>query len=111
MSRSFPLRLVCSISIFGYSLLTHHASHTAKHFDRDPETNEVLWFSAPPVNVAHLPTSKHSLKYLHFLSMKRKKQNAIDVDDVAEKKKQRLRVPPTVTETLGAILADAPTLE
>ena len=35
----------------------------------------------------------------------------MDVDDVAEKKKQRLRVPPTVTETLRAILADAPTLE
>ena len=111
MSRSFPLRLVCSISIFGYSILTHYASRTAKHFDRDPETNEVLWFSAPPVNVAHPPTPKHSLKYLHYLALKRKRQNAMDVDDVAEKKKQRLRVPPTVTETLRAILADAPTLE
>ena len=111
MSRSFPLRLVCSISIFGYSILTHYALHTAKHFDRDPETNEVLWFSAPPVNVAHPPTPKHSLKYLHYLAMKRKRQNAMDVDDVAEKKKPRLRVPPTVTETLRAILADAPTLE
>ena len=111
MSRSFPLKLVCSISNFEYSILTHYASHTAKHFDRDPETNEVLWFSAPPVNVAHPPTPKHSLKYLHYLSMKRKRQNAMDVDDVAEKKKQRLRVPPTVTETLRAILADAPTLE
>ena len=111
MSRSFPLRLVCSISIFGYSILTHYASHTAKHFDRDPETNEVLLFSAPPVNVAHPPTPKHSLKYLHYLAMKKKRQNAMDVDDVTEKKKQRLRVPPTVTETLRAILADAPTLE
>ena len=111
MSRSFPLRLVCISSVFEYSLLTHYGLHTAKHFDRDPETNEVLWFSAPPVNVAHPPTPKHSLKYLHYLAMKRKRQNAMDVDDVAEKKKQRLRVPPTVTETLRAILADAPTLE
>ena len=111
MSRSFPLKPVCSISILGYSILTHYASHTAKHFDRDPETNEMLWFSAPPVNVAHPPTPKHSLKYLHFLAMKGIRQNVMDVDDVAEKKKQRLRVPPTVTETLRAILADAPTLE
>ena len=110
MSRSFPLRLVCSISILEYSILTHYASHTAKHFDRDPETNEVLLFSAPPVNVTHSPTPKYSLKYLHFLAMNRKRQNAMDVDEVAEKK-QRLRVPPTVTETQRAILVDVPTLE
>ena len=99
MSRSFPLRLVCSISIFEYSILTYYASHTAKHFDRDPETNEVLLFSAPPVKVTHSPTPKHSLKYLHFLAMKRMRW--MDVDEVAEEKKQRLRVPPAVTETLS----------
>ena len=111
MSRIFPLRLVCSISIFKYSILTHYASHTAKQFDRDPETNEVLLFSAPPVNVAHPPTPKHSLKYFHFLAMNRKRQNAMDVDEVAGERKQRLSVPPTVTETQRAILADVPTLE
>ena len=42
--------------------------------------------------------------------MNRKRQNAMDVDEVAEKK-QRLRVPPTVTETQRAMLADVPTLE
>ena len=67
--------------------------------------------SGSRIHVAHLPTPKHSLKYLHCLAMKRKRQNAMDVDDVVEKKKQRLRVPLTVTETLRAILADAPTLE
>ena len=87
MSRSFPLRPVCSISIFEYSILIYYALHTAKHFDRDPETNEVLWFSAPPVNVAHPPTSKHSLKYLHFPALKRKRRNAMDVDEVAGEKK------------------------
>ena len=70
MSRSFSLRPVCSISIFEYSILIHYALHTAKHFDRNPEMNEVLLFSALPANVAHPPTSKHSLKYLHFLAMK-----------------------------------------
>ena len=107
----FRSKLVCSISNFEYSILTHYASHTAKHFDRDPETNEVLLFSAPPVNVAHPPTPKHSLKYFHFLAMNRKRQNAMDVDEVAGEKKQRLSVPPTVTETQRAILADVPTLE
>ena len=43
--------------------------------------------------------------------MNRKRQNAMDVDEVAGEKKQRLRVPPTVTETQRAILADVPTLE
>ena len=111
MSRSFPLRQVCGISIFEYSILTHYASHTAKHFDRDPETNEVLLFSTLPVNVAHPSTPKDSPKYLHFLAMNRKRQNAMDIDEVAGEKKQRLRVPPTVTETQRAILADVPTLE
>ncbi|PBK64110.1 hypothetical protein ARMSODRAFT_962240 [Armillaria solidipes] len=45
---------------------------TTKHFDRDPETDEVLWFAAPPINVAPAPVLKHSLAYLHFLAKKRK---------------------------------------
>ena len=101
MSRSFPLRLVCSITIFGYSLLTHYASHTAKHFDRDPVTNEALWFSAPPANVAHPPGPKHNLGYLHFLTPKRKGQNAMDVDEVVGEMGQRLRVPPTDGDVEG----------
>ena len=66
----------------------------------------MLWFSAPPVNVAHPPTPKYSLAYLHFLAMKRK--NAAVEEEEEEKKKKRLRAPPTVTETLRAILGDAP---
>lgn len=46
----------------------------AKHFDRDPETNEVLWFAAPPVDIAHPPAPRHSLAYLHYLAKKRKKE-------------------------------------
>lgn len=48
---------------------------TAKHFDRDPDTNEVLWFSGPPIDIAHTPTPKHSLTYLHFLAKKRKRKD------------------------------------
>ena len=73
----------------------------------------MLWFSAPPVNVAHPPTPKYSLAYLHFLALKRKQQNGsgeeMDEDEVAAKRR-RSRAPPTVTETLKAILTDGPTL-
>lgn len=47
---------------------------TAKHFDRDPDTNEMLWFSGPPLNIPRAPSAKHSLAYLHFLAMKRKQE-------------------------------------
>ncbi|GJJ09395.1 hypothetical protein Clacol_003617 [Clathrus columnatus] len=53
---------------------------TVKHFDRDPETNQVLWFSGPPIDVARTPVPRHSLKYLHYLAMQ-KKRKAMD-DDV-----------------------------
>ena len=46
----------------------------AKFFDRDPDTNEVLWFSGPPMDVARPPGPRHSLDYLHFLAMKRKRE-------------------------------------
>ncbi|KAH7925669.1 hypothetical protein BV22DRAFT_416009 [Leucogyrophana mollusca] len=85
-------------------------AETAKHFDRSPETNEVLWFAAPPMNVARTPAPKHSLAYLHFLATKRKQEsdraNAMDVDGEAapDTKRQRIRVPPTATDTLKAAL-------
>lgn len=46
----------------------------AKHFDRDPYTNEMLWFSGPPINVVRPPSARHSSTYLHFLAMKRKRK-------------------------------------
>lgn len=56
-----------------------------KHFDRDPETNQVLWFSGPPIDVARTPTPQHSLKYLHYLAMRRKRKHGMNdsngVDD------------------------------
>ena len=80
----------------------------AKLFDRDPETNEVLWFSAPPLNVAHPPAPKYSLAYLHYLAKKRKRESegadSNDSNEVA--KRQRLQAPPTVTESLSTLLAE-----
>ncbi|KAF9235837.1 hypothetical protein BU15DRAFT_77561 [Melanogaster broomeanus] len=83
---------------------------TTKFFDRSPETNEVLWFAAPPLDVAHSPPPKHSLVYLHFLAKKRKEQGqeesseSMDVDDAraATTKKRRASVAPTMTEMMGS---------
>jgi chromatin structure-remodeling complex subunit RSC1/2 len=47
-------------------------TNAAKHFDRDAETNEVLWFAAPPLNIARKPAPRYSLEYLHWLATKDK---------------------------------------
>ncbi|PPQ63542.1 hypothetical protein CVT24_004772 [Panaeolus cyanescens] len=87
---------------------------TAKLFDRDPETNQVLWFSAPPMNVARPRGAQYSLTYLHFLAQKRKRQEASDSNSVKHNedmgvgdgsdghpdKRPRTTVVPTVTETM-----------
>lgn len=84
---------------------------TAKYFDRDPETNEVLWFAAPPMNVARPPAPKHSLAYLHFLAMKRKREEEggdssqpVDVEGEPPQPK-RQRAPPTVMESIQTALS------
>jgi len=51
---------------------------TVKLFDRDPDTNQVLWFSGPPIDVPKAPTPKYSLSYLHYLAMKKKAQQEAD---------------------------------
>lgn len=57
-----------------------------RHFDRDPETNQVLWFSGPPIDVARTPAPRHSLTYLHYLAMQRKrKQDDSDTDGLSNK--------------------------
>lgn len=43
---------------------------TAKHFERDPQTGEVLWFPGPSMHVARAPPPRHRLEYLHFLAKK-----------------------------------------
>ncbi|KAI0638927.1 hypothetical protein C8Q77DRAFT_1078438 [Trametes polyzona] len=91
---------------------------TARHFDRDPETNEVLWFAAPPVDIVHRPPPRYSLKYLAFLARKRKREQghdpsgdaeamAVDVDDEdASRQPKRRKMPPTVTEQLEALMKE-----
>ncbi|RDB21230.1 Chromatin structure-remodeling complex subunit rsc1 [Hypsizygus marmoreus] len=98
---------------------------TAKHFDRDPDTNEVLWFPAPPVDVARPATARYSLEYLHFLAEKRKREiaaesasgegkDAMDIDGEEEsghaQTKRPRKVPPTATETLRLALKAVPSV-
>ncbi|KAJ8088817.1 hypothetical protein PM082_014063 [Marasmius tenuissimus] len=80
---------------------------TTRHFDRDPQTNEVLWFASPPVNMAPAPTPKHSLAYLHFLAKKRKQEAETGEDEdspTGTAKKSRFVAPPTVLESLAAVV-------
>ncbi|KAF8878456.1 hypothetical protein BD779DRAFT_1554735 [Infundibulicybe gibba] len=88
---------------------------TSKHFDRDPETNEVLWFGAPPADFARVPKPRHSLAYLHFLATKQQPQGPlsadrmdVDADHAAtseprSRKRPHIQALPTVTETLKAV--------
>ena len=80
----------------------------AKHFDRDPETNEVLWFAAPPIDVAHPPGPEYSLEYLNFLARKRRRAaadpNGMEVDSPPVKKQATPR--PTMTEQVQKLLAE-----
>ncbi|PIL30846.1 hypothetical protein GSI_07014 [Ganoderma sinense ZZ0214-1] len=82
-------------------------AETARHFDRDPETNEVLWFAGPPVDIVHTPPPRHSLKYLAHLARKRNgqhREHAMDVDGASPPKRRKM--PLTATETLAALLKE-----
>ncbi|THH06660.1 hypothetical protein EW145_g3937 [Phellinidium pouzarii] len=89
-------------------------AETARHFDRDPETNEVLWFSGPPNDIARTAPPRHSLDYLHFLAMKRKRQlqaangggdKGEDMEDIASSKRLRsqVRAPPLASDILAEL--------
>ena len=57
---------------------THASVPAAKYFDRSPDTNELLWFAAPPLNVVRAPAApKHSMAYLHYLARKRKEMDML----------------------------------
>ncbi|KAF8168499.1 hypothetical protein B0H34DRAFT_779785 [Crassisporium funariophilum] len=105
-------------AIGGPSQVEKLSPETAKLFDRDPDTNEVLWFAAPPINVPRARGPRHSLTYLHFLATKRKldserrhpgKADEVDIDgelDAVPAKRARVAVPPTVTETMRQVLTN-----
>ncbi|KAI0697178.1 hypothetical protein BC835DRAFT_1270780 [Cytidiella melzeri] len=67
----------------GHIVFERLPSETARHFDRNPETNEVLWFSAPPMDIPRPEELEYSLTYLAYLAKKRKGKDissSMDVD-------------------------------
>lgn len=90
------------MALLGNEHIERLPPETVKHFDRDPETNEVLWFAAPPMNMARIPAPQHSVAYLHYLAMKRKRDaNAVDAMDMDEQSSTKRRnVPPSMAEIL-----------
>jgi chromatin structure-remodeling complex subunit RSC1/2 len=85
------------------------SEHPARHFDRDPETNEVLWFAAPPLNVARKPGPRYSLQYLHWLATKRKRVDdgdSMEVDGEEGAERARISVNRTAAETVSKALME-----
>jgi chromatin structure-remodeling complex subunit RSC1/2 len=107
-------------------VLTFSFFYIAKLFDRDPTTNEVLWFAAPPMNMSRARSPKYSLEYLKFITARKRKRRegagtdgiVVDDDDTTREegtttkdewreegsagsaKRPRVGFPPTVTETM-----------
>ncbi|KAJ7259793.1 hypothetical protein C8J57DRAFT_1720338 [Mycena rebaudengoi] len=63
-------RSVVSAGGLAVSAMEKLSAETTKHFERDPQTGEVLWFPGPPMHVARAPPPRHRLEYLHFLAKK-----------------------------------------
>jgi chromatin structure-remodeling complex subunit RSC1/2 len=82
----------------------HDVVVSAKFFDRDAQTNEVLWFAAPPMNVVRTPAPQYSLAYLHFLAAKRKRAGDA-VGEAGEEASKRTRVE-TTAEVTGRALEE-----
>ena len=86
-------------------LMDYFPDPPVRNFDRDPETNEVLWFAAPPLNTARRPAPRYSLDYLHWLAMKRRKvdEDRMEVDEDCVKRGRNL-VKATATEMVEKVL-------
>ena len=87
--------------------------YIAKLFDRDPTTNEVLWFAAPPINMSRARGPRYSLEYLTFIATKKRQRREASTDgivvdgrkelgeqDSARAKRPRVGFSPTFTETM-----------
>ncbi|KAH8101388.1 hypothetical protein BXZ70DRAFT_932819 [Cristinia sonorae] len=95
----------------GMAALANNASlerlspETTKHFDRDPETNELLWFASPPVDMAHIPAPTYSLAYLHHLAKKRKLSSQ-DGSGETESPEGKKKTKTTTTSGLGRSMSE-----
>ncbi|KAJ8518925.1 hypothetical protein ONZ45_g4070 [Pleurotus djamor] len=109
-----PDRSITSVAgpLLGTQIQSEELSpELARYFDRDPETNEVLWFAGPPLDIAMPPAPKHSMEYLHFLAHKRKK--ALSVTDQMDVDPSSVKRPKhegqlTMMETMRNIIKELP---
>lgn len=69
---------------------------TVKHFDRDPYSNQLLWFSGAPIETPRTRQPKHSLDYLYFLARQQEKRHR--GEDVDESKRKAAAVLPMSVE-------------
>lgn len=81
-----------------------------KHFDRDPDSNQLLWFSGPPVDLARTPIPRYSLKYLHYLTRTRTEHRGVDDDRMETEENvigvKRRRMTDIVSEVLAGTMDD-----
>ncbi|KAJ7677990.1 hypothetical protein DFH06DRAFT_1422389 [Mycena polygramma] len=70
-------RSVVSAGGMAVSATEKLAPETARRFERDAATGEVLWFPGPPMHVARAPPPRHRLEYLHFLARKYRPELAV----------------------------------
>lgn len=75
-----------------------HGLVLVKHFDRDPHTNQLLWFSGAPIDTprAQSRQPRHSLDYLYYLARQRERQHR--GEDVDESKRKTAAVLPLGVE-------------
>jgi chromatin structure-remodeling complex subunit RSC1/2 len=68
-------------------------------FDRDSMSNEMLWFSGAPLDVARTPKLHYSLDYLYQLALKQKRgaEDSMEDDRPGNKRVKRV-VLPTASE-------------
>ncbi|CAG7847251.1 SubName: Full=Related to RSC complex protein-Laccaria bicolor {ECO:0000313/EMBL:CCA69394.1} [Serendipita indica DSM 11827] len=72
-------------------------SETTHHFDRDPVTDEMLWFSGAPLDVAKPHGLHYSLDYLYEIALRQKRQAGVDGVEDSNVRRTRV-VPPTASE-------------
>jgi len=76
---------------------------TTQLFDRDSGTNEMLWFSGAPLDVARTPKPHYSLDYLYQLALNQKRKAGDSIEDdsadaLSQSKKPKRVVLPTASE-------------
>ncbi|ELU38111.1 Bromodomain-containing protein [Rhizoctonia solani AG-1 IA] len=59
---------------------------TVQHFDREPYTNQLLWFSGAPIETPRIRHPKHSLDYLYFLAQQQERRHRGEEIDESKRK-------------------------